>query len=74
MVNCGDIPVSPARVITNGIVEITLLPKLDRTQSATPKVIINNDTMSNKCCHENEIIFSLNEFFRFDVIDSFIEV
>ena len=54
------------------MVEITLLPKFDRTQSATPNVIMNNDTMSNKCCHENEMIFSLNE--SFDFINPFIKI
>ena len=51
-------PASPASVITNGMVAITLLPKFDRTQSATPHAIMNKDTMSNKCCHENEMILS----------------
>ena len=72
MVNWGAMPVSPASVITNGMVDITLLPKFDRTQSATPNVIMNNDTMSNKCCHENEMIFSLNE--SFDFINLFIKI
>ena len=36
-------PASPASVITNGMVAITLLPKFDRTQSATPHAIMNKE-------------------------------
>ena len=48
---------SSASAIINGIVAITLLPKFGRMQRATPHVIMDNETMSNKCCHENEMIF-----------------
>lgn len=47
---------SSAGAIINGIVAITLLPKFGRMQRATPHVIMDNETMSNKCCHENEMI------------------
>lgn len=49
---------SSASAIINGIVAITLLPKFGRMQRATPHVIMDNETMSNKCCHENEMILS----------------
>lgn len=48
---------SSASAIINGIVAITLLPKFGRMQRATSHVIMDNETMSNKCCHENEMIF-----------------
>ena len=47
---------SSASAIINGIVAITLLLKFGRMQRATPHVIMDNETMSNKCCHENEMI------------------
>ena len=59
---------SSASAIINGIVAITLLPKFDRTQSATPHAIMNKDTMSNKCCHENEMILSFMKKIKFDCI------
>lgn len=64
-------PASPASVITNGMVAITLLPKFDRTQRATPHAIMNNDTMSNKCCHENEMILSFmkNKIWLHNIVD-----
>lgn len=49
---------SSASAIINGIVAITLLLKFGRIQRATPHVIMDNETMSNKCCHENEMILS----------------
>ena len=39
---------SSASAIINGIVAITLLPKFGRMQRATPHVIMDNETMSNK--------------------------
>ena len=72
IVNWGAMPASPASVITNGMVAITLLPKFDRTQSATPHAIMNKDTMSNKCCHENEMILSFMKKIKFDCIISLI--
>ena len=59
IVSPGALAASPASDITNGIVEITLLPRLDLTLKATPKVIINNDTNRSRCCQMNDIIFSL---------------
>lgn len=47
---------SSASAIINGIVAITLLLKFGRMHRATPHVIMDNETMSNKCCHENEMI------------------
>lgn len=57
LVNRETMLASSASAIINGIVAITLLPKFGRMQRATPHVIMDNETMSNKCCHENEMIF-----------------
>ena len=56
IVNRETMLASSASAIINGIVAITLLLKFGRMQRATPHVIMDNETMSNKCCHENEMI------------------
>ena len=65
MVRAGTLPNSPACVITNGIVEITLLPKLERTHSATPSVITYSDASNHKCCQRNDMMSSFCNFFIF---------
>ena len=54
----GAIPALPARVNASGHDEITLLPRLDRTQSTTPSVIMKSDTSSRMCCHRNDTVLS----------------
>ena len=63
---------SSASAIINGIVAITLLLKFGRIQRATPHVIMDNETMSNKCYHENEMILSFMKKIKFDCIMSLI--
>jgi hypothetical protein len=37
---------------------MTLEPRAERTQQAIPKVMMSNETTSNKCCQLKEIILS----------------
>ena len=66
MVSAGAIPSPPASIITMGMDEMTLLPRLDRMASATPKVITNNDST---CCHTNGITRMRREFPERDFSD-----
>ena len=58
MVNPGASPASPARLNDMGIEDITPLPRLERTHSATPKVMKNIESSKRKCCQTNPIILS----------------
>ena len=43
---------------TKGKTLITLEPSMERIQTATPTVIIHNDTKSKRCCQQKEMILS----------------
>lgn len=58
MDRAGALSAAPARVMANGMEEITLLPKFERTHNATPNVMMNSDITSSRCCHKKEIVFS----------------
>lgn len=59
MDSCGASPASPASESTKGSEEITLLPRADFTQRATPRVIRFNDARSSRCCQINDAVFSV---------------
>ena len=58
IVHSGTALIGPANENTKGKEEITLLPKPDFTQRATPRVMRYSESRSRKCCQTNDMIFS----------------